>query len=50
MVVRCANCGYSELYKGQLSGNMVDLYLGQGRPLERASNASDGRVRPRQHH
>ena len=28
MVVSCTNCGYSELYKGQSSGNMVDLFLG----------------------
>jgi len=27
-VVSCANCGYSELYKGQSSGTMVDLFLG----------------------
>ncbi|NHX36351.1 MULTISPECIES: zinc ribbon domain-containing protein [Halolamina] len=27
-VVSCANCGYSELYRGQSSGNMVDLFLG----------------------
>jgi predicted nucleic-acid-binding Zn-ribbon protein len=27
-VVTCANCGYSELYKGTSSGNMVDLFLG----------------------
>ncbi|GAB3667995.1 zinc ribbon domain-containing protein [Halopiger thermotolerans] len=28
MVVSCTNCGYSELYRGQSSGNMVDLFLG----------------------
>ncbi|SER25592.1 zinc ribbon domain-containing protein [Natrinema salaciae] len=28
MVVSCRNCGYSELYKGQSSGDMVDLFLG----------------------
>lgn len=27
-VVTCANCGYSELYRGQSTGNMVDLFLG----------------------
>ncbi|MFW5939115.1 MAG: zinc ribbon domain-containing protein [Halolamina sp.] len=27
-VVSCANCGYSELYRGQSSGNMVDLFFG----------------------
>ena len=27
-VVSCANCGYSELYRGQSSGTMVDLFLG----------------------
>lgn len=27
-VVTCANCGYSELYRGQSRGNMVDLFLG----------------------
>lgn len=27
-VVTCASCGYSELYKGTSSGNMVDLFLG----------------------
>jgi len=27
-VVSCTNCGYSELYKGTSSGNMVDLFLG----------------------
>lgn len=28
MVVSCTNCGYSELYRGQSSGDMVDLFLG----------------------
>ncbi|WP_339102222.1 zinc ribbon domain-containing protein [Haloterrigena salinisoli] len=28
MVVSCTDCGYSELYRGQTSGNMVDLFLG----------------------
>ncbi|KAB1186654.1 MULTISPECIES: zinc ribbon domain-containing protein [Haloferax] len=27
-VVSCTNCGYSELYRGRSSGNMVDLFLG----------------------
>ncbi|WP_247729752.1 zinc ribbon domain-containing protein [Halovivax limisalsi] len=27
-VVSCTNCGYSELYRGQSSGNMIDLFLG----------------------
>ncbi|MFC7129101.1 zinc ribbon domain-containing protein [Haloferax chudinovii] len=27
-VVSCASCGYSELYRGQSSGNFVDLFLG----------------------
>lgn len=27
-VVTCVNCGYSELYRGQSRGNMVDLFLG----------------------
>ncbi|MDS0293788.1 zinc ribbon domain-containing protein [Halogeometricum luteum] len=27
-VVTCANCGYSELYRKQSSGNLVDLFLG----------------------
>jgi len=27
-VVSCTNCGYSELYKGQSSGDMIDLFLG----------------------
>ncbi|ELZ28329.1 zinc ribbon domain-containing protein [Halorubrum distributum] len=28
LVVSCANCGYSELYKGQSSGNAIDFFLG----------------------
>ncbi|QRV17313.1 hypothetical protein JMJ58_11680 [Haloterrigena salifodinae] len=28
MVVSCTNCGYSELYRGQSSGNMVNPFLG----------------------
>ena len=27
-VVSCTQCGYSELYRGQSTGNMVDLFLG----------------------
>ncbi|WP_049983020.1 zinc ribbon domain-containing protein [Halorubrum sp. BV1] len=27
-VVSCANCGYSELYKGQSTGNAVDFFIG----------------------
>jgi hypothetical protein len=27
-VVSCADCGYSELYRGQSSGNVVDLFFG----------------------
>ncbi|AUV80714.1 nucleic acid-binding protein [Salinigranum rubrum] len=27
-VVSCTNCGYSELYRGQSGGNLVDLFLG----------------------
>ncbi|MFC5366971.1 zinc ribbon domain-containing protein [Salinirubrum litoreum] len=27
-VVSCANCGYSELYKGRSSGDIVDIFLG----------------------
>ena len=27
-VVSCTNCGYSELYRNQSSGNMIDLFLG----------------------
>jgi hypothetical protein len=27
-VVSCANCGFSELYKGQSSGDIVDIFLG----------------------
>ncbi|WP_096393516.1 zinc ribbon domain-containing protein [Halorubrum trapanicum] len=28
VVVSCAECGYSELYKGQSSGNAIDFFLG----------------------
>ena len=28
VVVSCANCGYSELYKGQSSGDAIDFFLG----------------------
>ncbi|QAU12554.1 hypothetical protein EKH57_07345 [Halorubrum sp. BOL3-1] len=28
VVVSCADCGYSELYKGQSSGNAIDFFLG----------------------
>ncbi|ELZ47837.1 hypothetical protein C464_07945 [Halorubrum coriense DSM 10284] len=28
LVVSCANCGYSELYKGQSSGDAIDFFLG----------------------
>jgi predicted nucleic-acid-binding Zn-ribbon protein len=28
VVVSCANCGYSELYKGQSTGNAVDFFVG----------------------
>ncbi|MGM0448298.1 MAG: zinc ribbon domain-containing protein [Methanobacteriota archaeon] len=28
LVVSCAECGYSELYKGQSSGNAIDFFLG----------------------
>ena len=28
LVVSCADCGYSELYKGQSSGNAIDFFLG----------------------
>ena len=28
MVISCVNCGYSELYRGRSSGDMVDLFLG----------------------
>jgi hypothetical protein len=27
-VVSCTNCGYSELYKGRSSGDIVDIFLG----------------------
>ncbi|KAB1197196.1 MULTISPECIES: zinc ribbon domain-containing protein [Haloferax] len=27
-VVSCTNCGFSELYRGRSSGNMIDLFLG----------------------
>ncbi|SFR39826.1 MULTISPECIES: zinc ribbon domain-containing protein [Halorubrum] len=27
VVVSCAECGYSELYKGQSSGNAIDFFL-----------------------
>jgi len=28
VVVSCANCGYSELYKGQSKGNAIDFFVG----------------------
>jgi predicted nucleic-acid-binding Zn-ribbon protein len=28
VVVSCAKCGYSELYKGQSSGDAIDFFLG----------------------
>ena len=28
VVVSCADCGYSELYKGQSTGNAVDFFVG----------------------
>ncbi|WP_144919998.1 zinc ribbon domain-containing protein [Halorubrum salsamenti] len=28
VVVSCANCGYSELYKGQSKGNAIDFFIG----------------------
>ncbi|WP_144799358.1 zinc ribbon domain-containing protein [Halorubrum depositum] len=28
VVVSCANCGYSELYKGQSTGNAIDFFVG----------------------
>ena len=28
VVVSCANCGYSELYKGQSAGNAIDFFVG----------------------
>lgn len=27
-VVSCTNCGFSELYRGRSSGNMIDLFFG----------------------
>ncbi|MXR52892.1 nucleic acid-binding protein [Halovenus sp. WSH3] len=27
-VISCTHCGYSELYKGQSSGNAIDIFLG----------------------
>lgn len=27
-VVSCENCGYSELYRGRSSGDVVDVFLG----------------------
>ncbi|WP_224269677.1 zinc ribbon domain-containing protein [Haloprofundus salinisoli] len=27
-VVSCTNCGYSELYRGTSSGDVVDIFLG----------------------
>lgn len=27
-VVTCTNCGYSELYRGQSRGNIIDLFFG----------------------
>jgi predicted nucleic-acid-binding Zn-ribbon protein len=27
-VVTCTNCGYSELYRANSSGNLVDLFFG----------------------
>jgi predicted nucleic-acid-binding Zn-ribbon protein len=27
-VITCTYCGYSELYKGQSSGNAIDIFLG----------------------
>jgi hypothetical protein len=27
-VVTCTNCGYSELYRAESGGNLVDLFLG----------------------
>ncbi|WP_049915932.1 zinc ribbon domain-containing protein [Haloferax mucosum] len=27
-VVSCTSCGYSELYRGQSGGNLVDLFFG----------------------
>ena len=28
VVVSCAECGYSELYKGQSTGNAIDFFVG----------------------
>lgn len=28
VVVSCADCGYSELYKGQSRGNAIDFFVG----------------------
>ena len=28
VVVSCADCGYSELYKGQSTGNAIDFFIG----------------------
>ena len=28
VVVSCANCGYSELYKGQSKGDAIDFFIG----------------------
>jgi predicted nucleic-acid-binding Zn-ribbon protein len=28
VVVSCANCGYSELYKGQSKGDAIDFFVG----------------------
>ncbi|MUW14966.1 hypothetical protein GJ633_10035 [Halorubrum sp. CBA1125] len=28
VVVSCANCGYSELYKGQSTGDAIDFFIG----------------------
>jgi len=28
VVVSCADCGYSELYKGQSKGNAIDFFVG----------------------
>ncbi|MFW5916816.1 MAG: zinc ribbon domain-containing protein [Halorubrum sp.] len=28
VVVSCVNCGYSELYKGQSTGNAIDFFVG----------------------
>ncbi|GAB7008146.1 zinc ribbon domain-containing protein [Halorubrum trueperi] len=28
VVVSCSNCGYSELYKGQSTGNAIDFFIG----------------------